>query len=127
VRLVRMSRFSYFREDEHHQNQQLWFDGMSIARTRIKKIVDRGISQHQPQKQPCTRNALANGSPQTPDRQHRRGEEERVSEVGWSPAIGRFGSVVPVVEESFQTDDNKAVRVFTNPLESHTLASLLVR
>src|SRR2546422_254407 len=95
---------------------------MPVAGVGKYEVVSGGVGKNESGEKPGPRPLLAQSAHQAPERQHRRGEEQRGTEVPEGMAAGGFGNAVPVIEETLQADDGELPRIRSDPIERQALA-----
>ena len=109
-----LSLFLRFGNHIDDQNSQLRLNGMAISRMRENGVVHRRVEQDQPEKQPGSGPAPAQGESQAPESQHRRSQENRVFYRSQRRDLRQPRNSAPVIDEALQAEAQEARVVLAN-------------
>src|SRR5882762_859044 len=110
------------RQQKYRQDHQFRLNRMAVAGVGIDDIVNRGIRYDESREKPSPAPLLPQSENQSPDREHRRRQEQRTAKVPEGSAVSRLGHTVPVIENAFQADYQESSGMGADPIEGQSLA-----
>src|ERR1700730_15850718 len=95
---------------------------MPVAGVGVDHRVNHGIGYDESREKPSSAPLLTQSENQSPDCEHRRGQEQRTAKVQEGSAVGWLGHTVPVIENALQADYQESSGLPADPIERQSLA-----
>src|ERR1700751_4025255 len=87
---------------------------MAIASMREGDVIDEGIAEDQPEKQPRPGKAFAQSAGQPPQGQYRRGQKHQVLDRRYRGNLCWPGTSGPIINEPLHAEAREARVIFAN-------------